>query len=80
MSGHSKWSSIKHQKGATDAKRGKLFTKLTREIILSVREGGSSQDTNYQDHDHQLYQCKSSFCIHNRSPFINAGTTTVSII
>ena len=47
MSGHSKWSSIKHQKGATDAKRGKLFTKLTREIILSVREGGSSQDTNY---------------------------------
>jgi len=47
MSGHSKWSSIKHQKGAADAKRGKLFTKLTREIILSVREGGSNQDTNY---------------------------------
>ena len=47
MSGHSKWSSIKHQKGATDAKRGKLFTKLTREIIMAVREGGSSQDTNY---------------------------------
>lgn len=47
MSGHSKWSSIKHQKGATDAKRGKLFTKLTREIILSVREGGSSPETNY---------------------------------
>ena len=47
MSGHSKWSSIKHQKGAADAKRGKLFTKLTREIILAVREGGSSPDTNY---------------------------------
>ncbi len=47
MSGHSKWSSIKHQKGAADAKRGKLFTKLTREIILSVREGGSSPDTNF---------------------------------
>jgi len=47
MSGHSKWSSIKHQKGATDAKRGKLFTKLTREIIMAVREGGSSPDTNF---------------------------------
>jgi YebC/PmpR family DNA-binding regulatory protein len=47
MSGHSKWSSIKHQKGATDAKRGKLFTKLTREIIMAVREGGSSPETNY---------------------------------
>jgi YebC/PmpR family DNA-binding regulatory protein len=47
MSGHSKWSSIKHQKGIADARRGKLFTKLTREIILAVREGGSSPDTNY---------------------------------
>lgn len=47
MSGHSKWSSIKHQKGVTDARRGKLFTKLTREIILTVREGGSSPETNY---------------------------------
>lgn len=47
MSGHSKWSSIKHQKGVTDARRGKLFTKLTREIILAVREGGNSPETNY---------------------------------
>ncbi len=47
MSGHSKWSSIKHQKGATDARRGKLFTKLTREIIMAVREGGNSPETNY---------------------------------
>ncbi len=47
MSGHSKWSSIKHQKGVADARRGKLFTKLTREIILAVREGGNSPDTNY---------------------------------
>lgn len=46
MSGHSKWASIKHQKGATDAKRGQLFTKLTREIIVAVREGGGSPDTN----------------------------------
>ena len=48
MSGHSKWSSIKHQKGVTDARRGQLFTKLTREIIVAVRQGGSSPDTNYR--------------------------------
>src|SRR5881628_1749883 len=40
MSGHSKWSSIKHNKGAADAKRGKLFSKLTRAIIVAAREGG----------------------------------------
>ena len=40
MSGHSKWSSIKHQKGVADARRGQLFTKLTREIIVVVRQGG----------------------------------------
>ena len=41
MSGHSKWSTIKHQKGATDAKRGAMFTKLARDITLAVRQGGS---------------------------------------
>lgn len=46
MSGHSKWSSIKHQKAVTDARRGKLFTKLTREIIVAVREGGSNPEAN----------------------------------
>ena len=40
MSGHSKWSTIKHQKGAADAKRGVLFTKLSREMTLAVRDGG----------------------------------------
>ena len=40
MSGHSKWSSIKHKKGAADAKRGQLFTKLSRAIIVAAREGG----------------------------------------
>jgi YebC/PmpR family DNA-binding regulatory protein len=40
LSGHSKWSSIKHKKGAADAKRGKLFSKLTRAIIVAAREGG----------------------------------------
>jgi len=48
MSGHSKWSSIKHQKGVTDARRGQLFTKLTREIIVAVRQGGSNSDVNYR--------------------------------
>jgi len=47
MSGHSKWSTIKRQKGAADAKRGQLFTKLTREIMLAVREGGANLDSNY---------------------------------
>ncbi len=48
MSGHNKWSSIKHQKGVADAKRGQLFTKLTREIIISVREGGASPEGNFR--------------------------------
>jgi YebC/PmpR family DNA-binding regulatory protein len=48
MSGHSKWHSIKHQKGITDARRGQLFTKLTREIIIAVREGGSNPDANFR--------------------------------
>jgi len=46
MSGHSKWSSIKHQKGVADAKRGQLFTKLTQEIIVAVRQGGGNPETN----------------------------------
>jgi YebC/PmpR family DNA-binding regulatory protein len=46
MSGHSKWSSIKHKKGAADAKRGKLFSKLSRAIIVAAREGGSDPTAN----------------------------------
>ena len=46
MSGHSKWSSIKHKKGAADAKRGKLFSKLARAIIVSARDGGPDPDGN----------------------------------
>ncbi len=48
MSGHSKWSSIKHQKGVADARRGQLFTKLTRELIVAVREGGSNPESNFR--------------------------------
>ena len=46
MSGHNKWSSIKHKKGAADAKRGKVFTKLIREITVAAREGGGDPDGN----------------------------------
>jgi len=48
MSGHSKWSQIKRQKGVNDAKRGALFTKLTREIITAARQGGGDVDGNYR--------------------------------
>jgi YebC/PmpR family DNA-binding regulatory protein len=48
MSGHSKWSTIKRQKGANDAKRGALFTKLAREIITAARQGGPDPDANYR--------------------------------
>ena len=46
MSGHSKWSTIKHKKGAADAKRGKLFTKLIKEITVAARMGGGDQTAN----------------------------------
>jgi YebC/PmpR family DNA-binding regulatory protein len=48
MSGHSKWSTIKRQKGATDAKRGALFTKVAREISVAARQGGGDPDANYR--------------------------------
>jgi YebC/PmpR family DNA-binding regulatory protein len=46
MSGHSKWSTIKRKKGAADAKRGQLFTRLAREIAIAAREGGGDPDAN----------------------------------
>ena len=48
MSGHSKWSTIKRQKGANDARRGALFTKVAREIIVAAREGGGDPEANYR--------------------------------
>jgi YebC/PmpR family DNA-binding regulatory protein len=48
MSGHSKWSQIRRQKGVTDAKRGQLFTKLGREITLAARQGGGNPDGNFR--------------------------------
>jgi YebC/PmpR family DNA-binding regulatory protein len=46
MSGHSKWSTIKHKKGAADVKRGKIFTKLIKEITVAARMGGGEQESN----------------------------------
>ena len=46
MSGHNKWSTIKHKKEKTDAQRGKIFTKIGREIAIAVREGGPDPSTN----------------------------------
>ena len=46
MSGHSKWSTIKHKKGATDAKRGKIFTKIIKEITVAAKMGGGDPETN----------------------------------
>jgi YebC/PmpR family DNA-binding regulatory protein len=48
MSGHSKWSQIKRQKGANDVKRGAIFTKMTREIMLAAREGGGDPEGNFR--------------------------------
>jgi len=48
MSGHSKWAQIKRQKGVTDARRGQLFTKLAREIIVVVRQGGANAESNFR--------------------------------
>ncbi len=46
MSGHSKWATIKHKKAATDAKRGKAFTRIIKEIMIAARAGGGDQDSN----------------------------------
>jgi len=48
MSGHSKWSTIKHAKAVTDARRGKMFTKLAKEIIVVAREGGGDPESNFK--------------------------------
>ena len=48
MSGHSKWSSIKHKKAVTDARKGQQFTKMAREITIAAREGGGNPDGNHR--------------------------------
>ena len=48
MSGHSKWSTIKHKKGINDAKRAKIFTKHGKIITIAARDGGGRSETNFQ--------------------------------
>jgi len=48
MSGHSKWAKLKHSKGAIDAKKSALFTKLGQAIVIAAREGGGDPDTNFR--------------------------------
>lgn len=48
MSGHSKWAQIKRQKGVADTRRGQLFTKLSREIVVAARQGGGNTETNFR--------------------------------
>ncbi|HHY03848.1 MAG TPA: YebC/PmpR family DNA-binding transcriptional regulator [Thermoanaerobacterales bacterium] len=48
MSGHSKWANIKHKKAKTDAQKGKIYTKFSKQIIVAVREGGPDPDVNYK--------------------------------
>lgn len=60
MAGHSKWANIKHRKGAQDAKRGKIFTKLIREITVAAREGGPDESSNPRLRDAVLKSLKSN--------------------
>ena len=46
MAGHSKWANIKHRKAAQDKKRGKLFTRIIKEITIAARDGGADPDSN----------------------------------
>ena len=46
MAGHSKWANIKHRKGAQDAKRSKIFTKLIKELTIAAKVGGDDKDSN----------------------------------
>ncbi len=48
MSGHSKWANIKHRKGRQDAAKGKIFTKLGREILVAAKAGGANPETNFR--------------------------------
>ena len=59
MSGHSKWNNIKNKKGKTDAERGKVFTKLGREILIAVKEGGPDPASNSKLRD-VIAKCKAN--------------------
>src|ERR1700690_3037532 len=74
MSGHSKWSTIKHKKGAADAKRGNLFTKLIKEITMSAKVGGGVIDSNPRLRSAVLAAKKASMPSDNIDRAIKKGT------
>jgi YebC/PmpR family DNA-binding regulatory protein len=74
MSGHSKWSTIKHKKGAADARRGRLFTKLIKEITMSARVGGGSVESNPRLRSAVLAAKKASMPSDNIDKAIKRGT------
>ncbi len=74
MSGHSKWSSIKHKKAAKDAKRGKLFTKLIKEITVAARMGGGDINSNPRLHTAVLTAKDASMPADNIDRAIKKGT------
>ncbi len=74
MSGHNKWSSIKHKKGAADAKRGRLFTKLIKEITMSAKVGGGAVESNPRLRSAVLAAKKASMPADNIDKAIKRGT------
>jgi YebC/PmpR family DNA-binding regulatory protein len=74
MSGHSKWSTIKHKKGAADAKRGRIFTKLIKEITMSAKVGGGTVDSNPRLRSAVLAAKKASMPSDNIDKAIKRGT------
>src|SRR2546428_6550681 len=74
MSGHSKWSSIKHKKAAKDAKRGKLFTKLIKEITVAARLGGGDINANPRLRTAVVTARENSMPNHNIERAIKKGT------
>jgi YebC/PmpR family DNA-binding regulatory protein len=61
MSGHSKWATIKHKKGALDAKRGKTFTRLIKEITIAAKQGGGDPDGNTDNRNRTVSEIRHTF-------------------
>jgi len=85
MSGHSKWATIKHRKGAADKARGKLFARVLRQVEVAAREGGGDLDANptlrtmYQKaRDASIPTDTIDRAVRTRSPAITAGTSMPS--
>src|SRR2546428_5961354 len=74
MSGHSKWATIKHKKGALDAKRGKIFTRLIKEIGIAARNGGGDPDSNPRLRTAILAAKAQNMPADNITPAIQRGT------